>query len=109
MKIQSSLQTFWGLPRSISRGKFAHPWKTFLILLCLGLFGLQAFAADPDISARDLQGIPKRHKYLTSIVAGAAHQGRQDTARVVDHPVLRQGLPLPDHLGGDLDGRGEAG
>jgi len=72
MKIQSSLQTFWGLPRSISRGKFAHPWKTFLILLCLGLFGLQAFAADPDISARDLQGIPKRHKYLTSIVAGAA-------------------------------------
>ena len=49
-----------------------HHLRKLLMVLCLGIFALQAVAADPDVSARDLQGIPKRHKYLTSIVAGAA-------------------------------------
>jgi len=49
-----------------------HLGRKLLMVLCLGIFALQAVAADPDISSRDLQGIPKRHKYLTSIVAGAA-------------------------------------
>jgi hypothetical protein len=69
MKAQWSSFLAGGSPISHSFTSWA---KKLLLLACLGLFGLQGFAADPSVSARDLQGIPKRHKYLTSIIAGAA-------------------------------------
>ena len=43
-----------------------------MLFVCLCLFAMEGFAADPEVSPRDMQGIPKRHKYLTAIVAGAA-------------------------------------
>ena len=43
-----------------------------MLIVCLCLFAMEGFAADPEVSPRDLQGIPKRHKYLTAIVAGTA-------------------------------------
>jgi hypothetical protein len=50
--------------------------KKFLsLLLCLCLLGVlstPAFAGDRDVSVQDLKGIPKRHRFLTSIVGGAA-------------------------------------
>jgi len=46
--------------------------KFLMLILCLCLFAMEGFAADPEVSPRDLQGIPKRHKYLTAIVAGTA-------------------------------------
>ena len=46
--------------------------RFLLLIVCLCLFAMEGFAADPEVSPRDLQGIPKRHKYLTAIVAGAA-------------------------------------
>ena len=75
MKAQAPKPNTWNSPISISQSGIAHWSKKLLIVLCLCclcIFALPAFAAGPDVSARDLQGIPKRHKYLTSIVAGAA-------------------------------------
>src|SRR3954469_6734445 len=49
--------------------------KLLLILLglcLLGVFAAPAFAGDRDVSVQDLKGIPKRHRFLTSIAAGAA-------------------------------------
>jgi len=43
-----------------------------MLIVCLCLFTIEGLAADPEVSARDVQGIPKRHKYLTAIVAGTA-------------------------------------
>lgn len=44
-----------------------------LLSLCLlGVFATPAFAGDRDVSVQDLKGIPKRHRFLTSYVAGAA-------------------------------------
>ena len=73
MTTQPSGLIAWDSPLSISVGSSFALWKKkLLIVVCLSLLALPAFAADPDVSARDLKGIPKRHKYLTSIVAGAA-------------------------------------
>ena len=57
---------------STSRLHIPRLGRALLIMLCLCVFALQALAADPEISPRDLKGIPKRHKYVTSIIAGAA-------------------------------------
>ena len=46
--------------------------KLLMLIVCLCLFAVEGLAADPEVSPRDLQGIPKRHKYLTAIVAGSA-------------------------------------
>lgn len=46
--------------------------KLLMLIVCLCLFAMEGLAADPEVSPRDLQGIPKRHKYLTAIVAGTA-------------------------------------
>lgn len=74
MKSQWSRLIARGSPlSSTSSGSSFALWrKKLLVVLCLCLFGLSAFAADRDVSAKDLKGIPKRHKYFTSIVAGAA-------------------------------------
>ncbi|HWC16806.1 MAG TPA: hypothetical protein VG498_07310 [Terriglobales bacterium] len=57
---------------SASSLRLLHLGRALLMMLCLCIFALQAVAADPEISPRDLKGIPKRHKYVTSIIAGAA-------------------------------------
>src|SRR5689334_2289460 len=59
-------------PSSTSTFHVPHLGRVLLMMLCLCVFALQALAADPEISPRDLKGIPKRHKYVTSILAGAA-------------------------------------
>jgi hypothetical protein len=48
--------------------------KKFLaIALCVCLFGLltPAYAGDRDVAVEDLKGIPKKHRFLTSVVGGA--------------------------------------
>src|SRR5256885_11714639 len=49
--------------------------KIFVFLLAVMLMttvSLPAFAGDRDVSARDLQGIPKHHRFLVSLLGGAA-------------------------------------
>jgi hypothetical protein len=49
--------------------------KFFVVLICLcvlGFLAAPAFAGDRDVSVQDLKGIPKQHRFLTSIAAGAA-------------------------------------
>jgi hypothetical protein len=49
--------------------------KNLLTVLCLCLFGLlatPAFAGDRDVGVQDLKGIPKKHRFLTNVVGGAA-------------------------------------
>lgn len=49
--------------------------KLLLALLCLCFFGLlvpPAFAADRDVGVKDLKGIPKKNRFLTTVVGGAA-------------------------------------
>jgi hypothetical protein len=49
--------------------------KLLLTVLCLCLLGLlatPAFAGDRDVGVQDLKGIPKKHRFLTTVVGGAA-------------------------------------
>lgn len=49
--------------------------KILAITLGLGLLGLgptAALAGDRDVSVHDLKGIPKKNRFLTSVVGGAA-------------------------------------
>src|SRR5262245_26433213 len=49
--------------------------KFLLALLCICLLGFlapMALAADRDVSVKDLKGIPKKNRFLTSVVGGAA-------------------------------------
>ena len=49
--------------------------KLLLITLCICLVGIlatPAFAGDRDVGVQDLKGIPKKHRFLTTVVGGAA-------------------------------------
>lgn len=72
MKAQAPKPNTWNLSHFLQSSIANWNKKLLIVLCCLCFFAVQAFPAGPDVSARDLQGIPKRHKYLTSIVAGAA-------------------------------------
>lgn len=48
-------------------------WAVLLSVCLLWFLALPAFAADPEVTAADLKGIsPQRHKYLFSVLGGAA-------------------------------------
>ncbi len=48
-------------------------WALFVCLALLWLFAAPAFAADPQVTAKDLKGIsPQRHRYIFSVLGGAA-------------------------------------
>ena len=52
----------------MARGK-----RLLLVVLCfcvLGLLVTPAFAGDRDVGVQDLKGIPKKHRFLTSVVGG---------------------------------------
>ena len=56
MKSQRSRLIARGSPLlSTSIGSNFALWRKLLIVLCLCLFGMQAFAGDPDVSAKDLK------------------------------------------------------
>jgi|SRR4051812_10191568 hypothetical protein len=49
--------------------------KLWALLLCFCFFVavMPAFAADPDVTTKDLKGIsPQRHRYIFSVLGGAA-------------------------------------
>jgi hypothetical protein len=46
--------------------------KLLLIVLCLALLGTVSFAGERDMNASDLKGIPSHHKYIFSVLGGAA-------------------------------------
>jgi len=49
--------------------------KLLLVVLCVCLLGIltaPAFAGDRDVGVQDLKGIPKKHRFLTTVVGGAA-------------------------------------
>ena len=48
--------------------------RLLLLLLCcclLGLLATPAFAGDRDVGVKDLKGVPKKHRFLTTVVGGA--------------------------------------
>lgn len=47
-------------------------YKFLLTVICIFTLMVGAFGADPQISPKDLKGIPKHHKYVWAIAGGAA-------------------------------------
>src|SRR5262249_22141615 len=46
--------------------------QAVLCLCLLGMLATPAFAGDRDVGVQDLKGIPKKHRFLTTVVGGAA-------------------------------------
>lgn len=46
--------------------------RVFLLCFVILLLATPSFAADRDMTANDLQGIPKHHHYILSVLGGAA-------------------------------------